>query len=438
MKLRHGALIAILSSSAHAADSVSQPLGASTTLGSATNVWSLSSVNNNPAASFMMVGKGDKTRFGILTSISAGYELGDVDEIQDKVEELDEKMDSIEDNLTEALTLQEDFNELLAELGENASLKLMGGVTVPFMPFIYKTDSMGAFTLSADVSTMGAGKVLSDDAHLVLNPLTNEFQLNTATSIYVKNFLDVKFSLGYSNILYSSGAGTLLAGARANFHQITLGKSVLALSALDGDEIDDALEGEVEDNQNTTSAASFDLGLIWTAQHYQFGVTVDSLNEPTFAYKSLGTSCNDASVGEDNEVAKINCFAAAHFSSKGLINKDEIHTMSQQTSVEASVFSENKSWNLSVSYDVNSVNDAVGDLYQWANVSAQVHPNWWLISGLRGGYRQNMVGSELSYASVGATFIKGINFDVSYGLDSVGDTDTPRSVYLSLGIETSF
>jgi len=435
MKLRLGALIAILSSGAHAADSVSQPLGASTTLGSATNVWSLSSANNNPAAAFMLVGKGDKTRFGILTSLSGGYELGAVDEIQDKIEELDEKLDSIEDNLSDALTLQDDFNELLAELGENASLKIMGGGNIPFLPFIYKTDNYGAFTFSADVSTMGSGRVLSDNATLLLNPLTAEFQLNTATSIYVKNFLDVKFSLGYSNEFYSSDAGTLLAGARANFHQITLGKSVLALSALDSDEVDDAIQGEVEDNQNTTSAASFDVGVIWSASHYQLGVTVDNLNEPTFDYKSIGVACSDIT---DNEVSQINCFAASSFASQGVINKNETHTLAQQTSVEASVFSENKSWNLSVSYDVNSVNDAVGDLYQWANVSAQVHPDWWLISGLRGGYRQNMVGSELSYASVGATFLKGINFDVSYGLDSVGDSDTPRSVYLSLGIETSF
>jgi hypothetical protein len=438
MKIRLAILAAITSVSAHAADSVSQPLGASTTLGSATNVWSLSSANNNPAAAFMLVGKGDKTRFGILTSLSGGYELGAVDEIQDKVDELDEKIDSIEDNLSDALTLQNDFNELITELGENASLKLMGGATIPFLPFIYKTDNYGAFTFSADVSTMGSGQVLSDNADLVLNPLTREFQLNTLTSIYVKNFLDVKFSLGYSNALYSGEAGMLLAGARANFHQITLGKSVLALAALDGDEVDDAIQGEVEDNQNTTSAASFDLGLIWTATHYQLGVTVDNVNEPTFDYASIGTSCVDIANDAENEVAKINCYAAAQFASQGVISKNETHTLAQQTSVEASVFSENKSWNLSVAYDVNSVNDALGDLYQWSSVSAQIHPDWWLISGLRGGFRQNMVGSELSYASLGATFLKGINFDVSYGLDSVGDTDTPRSVYLSLGIETSF
>jgi hypothetical protein len=438
MKKRIAILTGILSLSTQAADSVSQPLGASTTLGSATNVWSLSSTNNNPAAAYMMVGEGDKTRFGILTSLSLGYELGDVDEIQDKIDELDEKLDSIEDNLSDALTLQDDFNELLAELGENATLKLMGGGNIPLLPFIYKTDNYGAFTFSADVSTMGSFRVLSDNAELILNPLTAEFQLNTLTSLYIKNYLDVKFSLGYSNALYSSDAGTLLAGARANFHQITLGKSVLALAALDGDEVDDAVQGDVEDNQNTTSAASFDLGLIWTANHYQVGVTVDNVNEPTFDYKSIGTSCDDIPNDAENEVSKINCLAASEFASQGVINKDEIHTLSQQASVEASLFSQNKSWNVSVAYDVNSVNDALGDLYQWSSVSAQVHPDWWLTSGLRVGYRKNMVGSELSYASLGATFLKGINFDVSYGLDSVGDTDTPRSMYVSLGIETSF
>jgi hypothetical protein len=51
-----------------------------------------------------------------------------------------------------------------------------------------------------------------------------------------------------------------------------------------------------------------------------------------------------------------------------------------------------------------------------------------------------MVGNEFSYASVGATFLKGINFDMSYGLESieVDGSKAPRSIYLSLGIETSF
>jgi hypothetical protein len=433
MKLRVALLASIISSSVYAANPASQPLGTTTTLGAATSVWSLSSANNNPAASYLMVAPGDNVRFGILTSISGGYELGAIDDLEEKVDDLNDKLDTIEDNLSEALTLQDDFNDILAELGENATFKGSLGGHLPLMPFIYKTDNYGAFTLSADVTTMGSGRVLSDEATLIRHPLNNEFQLNTATSIYVKNFLDIKVSLGYSNEFYRSDAGSLIAGVRANLHEITLGKSVLALASMTEDEVDEAIQGEVEDNQKTTNAASFDLGFIWTASNYQAGVTINNINEPSFDYKTLGLDCLTE---PENDLERTNCFAAAQFASEGKIAKDETHTLSQQATVEFSLFDEDKNWTISASYDANIVNDALGDQYQWASVAGQLHGDWWLVSGIRGGYRKNLAGEELSYASAGATFLKGINFDLSYGLESAGGI--PRSVYLSLGIESSF
>lgn len=439
MKVRLAVLAGILSASANAANPVSQPLGSATTLGSTTNVWSLSSANGNPASSFLLVGKDDKMRFGILTAISGGYELGNVDELEDKVEDLNNKLDSIEDNISEALELQEDFNELLAEIGDNASFKGMVGGTVPLLPFIYKTEKHGAFTFSADLTTSGIGSVLTDNASIVINPLSQEFQLSTATSIYVKNYADFKLSFGYSNELFNWKTGSFIVGARANMHEITLGKSVLALSALTNDEVDDAITGEIEDNQLTTSATSFDLGFIWAADNYQIGVTLTNVNEPSFDYKTIGTDClgiTDEDV-DNVDVSRTNCFAAREFAGRGEIALEETHIMAQQATVEFALFSEDKAWNVSGAYDVNAVNDALGDMYQWSSVAAQIHPDWVLISGLRAGYKKNNVGSQLSYASVGATFLKGINFDISYGLESVSG-DIPRSLYFSLGIETSF
>jgi hypothetical protein len=437
MKVRLAVLAALVSASANAANPVSQPLGSTTTLGSTTNVWSLSSANVNPASSYLLVGKDDKTRFGILTAISGGYELGDVNDLQDKLEDLDEKLDNIGENLNEALELQEDFNDLLDEIGSNATFKGMLGGTVPLLPFIYKTDNYGAFTFSADLTTSAMGRVLTDQAKIVLNPLAQEFQLSTATSVYVKNMADVKFSIGYSNELFTWKNGSFVVGARANIHELTLGKSVLALSAMTNDEVGDAITGEIEDNQLTTSATSFDVGFIWTSKNYQIGVSVANVNEPSFDYKALGTDCLNITDVEDIEIARTNCFAAREFAGRGEIALEETHVMAQQATVEMALFSEDRSWNVSGSYDTNAVNDALGDMYQWSSIAAQIHPDWVLISGLRAGYKKNNVGSELSYASLGATFLKGINFDVSYGLENI-DGDIPRSVYFSLGIETSF
>lgn len=432
MKLRVSILTGAVASILLSNNTLAQPLGASSTLGSTTSQWSLATSSHNPASSFLMVKPGDSFRYGLLTALTVGYEVGAVEDLGDRIDELDERLDQSADNLDDAELLQEDFNRLLTDLGDNAYFKGVIGGYIPLMPFIYKTDEYGAFTLSADISASGLGRLLSDEAQLVQNLLNNEYQLNSRTSLYVKNFLDFKVSLGYSNEFYRNEYGSLVAGVRANMHNFTLGKSVIALASATDDEIDDAVEGDIEDNQLDSTGVSFDIGAIWTAPNYQLGLTVTSLNEPSFDYKSVGTSCND----QTDELRRINCLTAAEFAAEGRIAANETHVMNQRATLEAAYYDEAKNWILSASYEANSVNDPVGDEYQWASVAGQFHGDWWIASGLRVGYRTNLVGSELSYASFGATLLKGFNLDISYGLDEV--EDIPRSAFISLGFESAF
>ena len=115
--------------------------------------------------------------------------------------------------------------------------------------------------------------------------------------------------------------------------------------------------------------------------------------------------------------------------------------METQTTLDFSVSTPAKQVSLGLSYDVNPVEDAVGDEYQWAVASVSYYGDSHFLPGLRAGFRQNMAGTELSYATAGLTLLKRLNLDVAIALDTVTDEDgdeIPRSGYISLGYDTAF
>ena len=69
--------------------------------------------------------------------------------------------------------------------------------------------------------------------------------------------------------------------------------------------------------------------------------------------------------------------------------------------------------------------------------SAGFAPDIWWLPGVRVGYRKNLVGTEVSYVSAGATLFKYFNLDVASSLDTVeidGRT-LPRGLMVNLGFE---
>ena len=127
-------------SMSYAASPVFQPIGSSFTLGSSANPSSLSTSLTNPAAPYLMVDTeaGDRFRFGIIGPGGFGYEMGQVDSLQDQIDELDELLDEEVSSASQAQTLQNKANEVIATLGDDANGKLMTSGQVPLFPFIYK------------------------------------------------------------------------------------------------------------------------------------------------------------------------------------------------------------------------------------------------------------------------------------------------------------
>lgn len=414
---------------------VSQPFGSSFTLGSSTNPASLMTAMGNPATAYFMVNSeaGDNFRTGILGPIGVGYEVGEVDSLEDKIDELDDLLDQEVTTIGQALNIQSRANDLLAQMGEDANLKVMIGAPAPVFPVIYKTDNGGAFMLDLSVSAVAKGYFLDDDIDIV-QETNGDYSLDTNSSMYAKAGAALTFGLGYSSDVYRSDAGTLVLGTKLNAHSVTLGKALLHLESSD-DDTEDAFSDAFSEQQETTTDFGLDLGAIWAAEHYQLGFQGTNLNEPSFAYGKLPSNCTMVT-----PINQPSCSAALEFAEKGEIELNEEYTMERQFTLEASTFVFDRQLALAASYELNEVADLVGDKYQWATVSTAYYSNNAFIPALRLGYKKNMAGSELSYAMVGATLFKRLHLDLAYGLEKVeidGD-EAPRSLYFSMGIESAF
>jgi hypothetical protein len=437
----------------------SAPIGSSTVLGSYANRQSLMTSLSNPAAPYLMTNI-QSFRAGFLGPLSFGYEMGDVKDLKDQVDQLETILekdyssslsglsaaDLISLGLTENSTNVEISNALLngdtevsravskangilGDVGETAYVKMSGAVQVPFMPIIYKTNNRGAFMVDANVSFAGRVGVLSDD---ISAKVTGEdVELTSDTAVFLKRATDFRVGIGYSQAVGRPVSGALILGGKVNVHSIALGQKLSFLTDED-DNGTDAFGDFLMDRENAQTGFSLDLGTIWTAPNYQLGATVTSINEPEFDFEELG-NCSNLSGSELSS-----CSSTVRLSNKGKLELKETYKMKAQLTLDFALMSINQNWSLSGSYDVNSVADAVGDKYQWSIASISYFSDNAMLPGIRLGYRKNHVGSQLSYITAGVTLARRLNFDLAYGLERASGETLPRSLYLSLGYAFAF
>ncbi|BFM50942.1 conjugal transfer protein TraF [Marinomonas sp. THO17] len=416
----------LLSTAAMAAMPVNQPIGSSFVLSSSPNKRALATALGNPAAPFLMVNEqdDDNFRFGILGPLSIGVEMGDVSDLGDRMEEIEDILDA---NYANAIAAQNGLNEanaILNEIGDSAYIKTSVGMQVPLMPVIYKTDNNGAFMLDASISSVASGNLITNDINIV-----NTDELESDTSFQARTAVDLAIGLGYSQSMWENSHGMLVGGVKATMHNISMGHALVALDD-DTTEADDAISDAIDDDSVESSGVGVDLGAVWVSHNYQLGVTVANINEPEFDGVTLDTTCGSRS-----------CIAAGNLINNGKVTSGQKYVMEMQTTVDLALSTSGKQFTLGMSYDTNAVKDAVGDEYQWAAASLSYYGDSHFLPGLRVGYRQNMAGTELSYVSAGLTILKRLNLDLAIATDTVKDEDgdeLPRSGFISIGYDTAF
>lgn len=414
----------LLSTAVLAAMPVNQPVGSSFTLSSAPNQRALSTSLGNPAAPYLMVNQedDDNFRFGILGPLSIGIEMGDVSDLGDRAEEIED----IIDNSTAGTAANDEtrVEDILAEIGDSAYVKTSVSLQVPLMPLIYKTTKNGAFVLDASISTVAKANVVSSDVAVIAGELETDASFNAKTAV------DLAVGLGYSQSMWESSHGMLVGGVKATMHNISMGHALVAFDD-DSVEADDAISDAIDDDAVESTGVGIDLGAIWVSNYYQVGVTFANVNEPEFDGVVLDTTTSGCR----------SCVVAGNLVSNGKITSGQKYVMEMQTTIDAAVSTSGKQVTLGMSYDTNAVKDAVGDEYQWAAASLSYYGDSHFLPGIRVGYRQNMAGTELSYASLGLTFLKRLNLDLAVALDTVEDEDgdeLPRGGFLSLSYDTAF
>ncbi len=408
-----GAVLGMISSAVMAGGVTGFTAGPGLTWGGISHPATVQTSLNNPGAAGQVAGEG--LWFG-LGAVAIGYEVGDVDDLLERTEDLEDVLDRDFASLEEVQVVRDEFDDFLLAAGRNGYVKGGGTLQLPFTPVGGYWGTLGG-TVSFEASGLASlgGRIL--DAPLEVTFDGNRYALETDTAAYLKQAVGYRLSLGYSREVFRNEDGALSVGSRVNYYKLDLSRAVTRLDEGDNqDDFGDRLEDGLEQNERGRSGMGLDVGALWTGAQYQLGGTLRNLNEPSFDYPRLDPAGNDRIPGSER------------------------YTMERQLQLEAAVFTRDQHWFAGVAYDVNGIEDAVGDEFRWMTVAGGYQGTGWWIPGVRAGYRRNLTGTELGYYLLGTTLFRVVNLDLAWSTDSVDmDGDTmPRSAMASLSTELRF
>lgn len=407
---------------------ISQPSSTSLSKGGAVNSNDIGSVVGNPANAHFIIPQGSKkkVRMGMLGSINVGAEVGDLDDIDSQLDDLNDALDKNDFTAAEAQVQVDRFNQFLTAAEEDGYVRVSATIEAPIVPIVYQTD-IGTFSFDVSGGALVKGNVLSaGDVTLVDNGGGN-FGINANAAVFTQSAEVIQVGLGYSRELMASEKGSLSGGIKINLIDMELKSTAVAVEDLES--ADDALT-ELDDGiSESTTQLGIDIGATWMSPRYTAGFVIKNINEPEFDFPELGGDCSGLAA-----TSLANCNAANTLAASGDIVLKDTFTAEAQATVDGSyLLSSNGRWALNGSLDLNSVPDPMGDEYQWALAGASYSGNGW-IPAVRVGYRTNLDGTELSYATLGVTLFSYLSLDVGGSTDSVNyDGDSgPRSFYANL------
>jgi hypothetical protein len=472
--------------SAALAGPVYQPAGANLTYGDVTHGQRVQSASGNPAAAAADLARSSKKRTrGTVLSLAAGLEYGNVQNLFDfynKVTlayqpsdpgtgggpgqdpgdkpgggiDLGDIWDSLDpdfqDTINEVAREVVTQTALLALIKEEAYGKAWIAADAPFVLGAEHFGGTWTFGVNWSGTTKAFGLVqaidfdadaarqaledwfnllpinrpiqfeLSEDVLLAINPVTDavRFAIENDSSIVSKSSQTTELNIGYSRSVWSNDKGSLFLGAEARLFLMRLSRlSVRFGDITDSKELFEAIRHSNFSNDNRLG---FDIGALWVSENYQFGAQLTNVNEPKFTFPDV-----DLTPYRDDRIID-------------LLQRDQSYTMDRQLKLEASLFTSDRSWSTHLGLDADSATDPMGDDFQWLTWSAGFMTESWWIPGVRIGYRQNLTGTEMKYASIGVTAFKIVNIDIASALDTVkiDDTTLPQGLMFSLGFQLAW
>ncbi len=496
-KIYQGAFLcaSILTEQAVAAPNY-QPAGSDLTNGHSMQAGDLFSGLTNPA-SISMQGDSEFDYFAIAPSVGFAIEYGNVDDIFETIDQVaakfgssdgsdggsggsggpDDEVDSVFDVAKKILNDNVDFEKTLEE---NPELKpLMVDIAVEFavvgalvtimaeeayakadaqldIPILLGADSSGghwavginsSFTskvfgladvpvFNVDYAVQQVGDYLNaaDGSEPDAIDLSGGLLLNvdsTTGSISSGEFVNEsllltkvaqvdEFSLNYARPVGNFDAGQLHLGTKVKYLRVGLSQVGIRFGDVTDSEkiFNDLKDAEFEHEDNV----GVDLGAAWQGDVYHLGLTWVNINQPEFKFSGIS----------QEGLQKANILSE--------IQDHKKYVMESQAKLSAGLFTVDQRWSMSMGLDVNGIEDVMLDASQWANIAGAYNSSGRYFSGARVGYRQNLVGTELSYVSAGVFLFNFLNLDVASSLETVeiNDTTLPRSFAVNLGIAQRF
>ena len=309
-------------------------------------------------------------------------------------------------------------------VGINSSFtsKVFGLADVPVFNVDYAVQQVGDYLNAPDGSEpdeidLSGGLLLNVDSttgSISSGEFVNESLLLTKVAQVDE------FSLNYARPVGDFDAGQLHLGTKIKYLRVGLSQVGIRFGDVTDSEkiFNDLKDAEFEHEDNV----GFDLGAAWQGDIYHLGLAWVNVNQPEFKFSGIS----------QEGLQKANILSE--------IQDHKKYVMESQAKLSAGLFTVDKRWSMNMGLDVNGVEDVMLDASQWANVSGAYNSANRYFSAVRAGYRQNLIGTELSYISAGLTMFNFLNLDVASSLETVeiNDTTLPRSFAVNLGIAQSF
>ena len=424
--------------------------------GSTSRSLGLGVLTANPAAPQYVLRDDQNWRVGYLYLPNIGFEFGPVDNFVDDIERFEDELEALDDdpNTTqaEAQDFVDEFNDVLVRIGDAAYVNIDVQQQVPALPAVFRAFG-GAITLDAAIEARAQVRVLDAPLQIVdstsggdCSETSTDCDVETDSAGYIQTGQFTRLSVGYSRqipldskaiswVPWPQGA-TFTAGTRINLIQGNLARAIALLDddddgSGDGDDSFDRLEDNYEDNEESSFGFGVDVGLLIGLGDFYAGATIYNLIPPSFDFGDIGVNCSQfTDPGRQQD-----CQVAASF--EGDIALRDDHSEDFRLNIEGGYDIAGSAWQLAGSLDLNSTESVVGDEFQWFTLSGTYDPESWWVPGLVLGYKANLAGSELSYATLGLNLFSFLGINLSYGLESAeidGDS-SPRSVAVAIGFE---
>lgn len=414
--------------------------GPNLSYGSNAHGLNLHSVSNNPAQGIYVLGDESRLRMGRAGSFGLGYEMGEVDNFLDRLDDILDALERDDISVGEGIGLADEMNDVLTLMGRDGYARINIGLQVPLTPIALRT-AAGVFSVSIEADAEVRASVLNDT---VSYDAGNQ-ELGTRSSLYLKSGRLAQVRLGWAREMWRADNQSLVAGARLNIINGAFSKQVIELKTAatnpDDDDISDIISDQYDTNEKKSTQASVDLGVSYQIDNWRGGLTLKNINEPEFDYGALdnsgGSNCA-ALPGGSAEYA--NCMAANHFAADGRLQAREKWVLERQATLDGSYSFASGRGLLGFSYDLDGASTPTGDEQQMLSVVAAYQADSVWLPGVRAGYHSNRKGSQLSSISVGLTWFNRLTMDVLMGTEDtkIDGSSVPRTAAFSLGWQSRF